>query len=180
MIPIALVVAVLLQQPLAQRPARSAAARDSATNEARQAIMDVGLKVAEMRTAHDAFRRAVFNFPAAVTVQRAQEMRRSCEDLTAIARAAPGRICRTCFEAGVQRAMNGYRTNLPRVAQVGTRCAGQMTRILAATDPAAQARRDVYAVTDQVVRGLVPYEARLHEVRRALGLVPPPSAIPRR
>jgi len=172
MIPLALIVAVLLQQPLAQRPAPSTAAHDSATSRSRQAIQDVGLHVAAMRTAHDAFRRAVFNFPATVVAERAQDMRRSCEDLTATARAAPARICRSCFAARVQRAMDGYRAGLPGVARVGTRCVAQMARILGAKDPAATARRDVYAVTDGVVQGLFPYEARVQEVRRALGLIP--------
>lgn len=172
MIPLAFIVAALLQQPSVQRPAPSAASRDSATAASRRTIEEVGLQVAAMRTAHDAFRRAVFNFPAAVVVERAQDLRRSCEDLTAIARAAPPRICRTCFAARAQRAINAYRTGLPGVAQVGTRCATQAGRILRATDPGAQARRDVYAVTNGVVQGLYPYEARVQEVRRALGLIP--------
>jgi hypothetical protein len=171
MIPFAFVVAVLLQQPSAQRPVLSAASRDSAIAGSRRAIEEVGLQVGAMRTAHDAFRRAVFNFPAAVVVERAQDMRRSCEDLTTIARAAPARICRSCFAPSAQRAFSAYRTGLPGVAQVGTRCTTQMARILGAKDPAAQARRDVYAVTNGVVQGLLPYEARVQDLRRALGLV---------
>lgn len=172
MIPIAFVAAVLLQQPLVQRPVPAGAARDSAISRARRAVEEVGLQVGAVRTAHDAFRRAVFNFPAAVVVERAQDMRRSCEDLTAVARAAPTRICRSCFAPDAQRAFNGYRAGLPGVAQVGTRCTAQMARILGAKDPAATARHDVYAVTNEVVQGLLPYEARVQEVRRALGLAP--------
>jgi hypothetical protein len=179
MIPIAIVVAVLLQQPLAQRPAPSPPSRDSATALARRAVEDVGMQVGAMRTAHDAFRRAVFNFPAAVVVERAQDLRRSCENLTAIARAAPPRICRSCFAPNVQRAFDAYRTGLPGVAQVGTRCTAQLRRILGAKDPAATARRDVYAVTNGVVQGLFPYEARVQQVRRALGIAPlPPRRTP--
>lgn len=172
MIRLAVAFSVLLQQPLAQRPAAPATARDSATDRAKQTISEVGLQVAAMRTAHDGFRRAVFNFPAAVIVERTQDLRRSCQDLTTVARAAPARICRSCFGAGVQRAINAYRAGLPRVGQVGTRCAAQTARILAAKDPAATARRDVYAVTSLVVEGLYPYEARVREVREALHLVP--------
>jgi hypothetical protein len=172
MIPIAFVAAMLLQQPLVQRPVPAAGARDSAISRSRRTVEEVGLQVGSMRTAHDAFRRAVFNFPAAVVVERAQDMRRSCEDLTTIARAAPARICRSCFAPAVQRAFSAYRAGLPGVAQVGTRCVAQLTRILGAKDPAATARRDVYAVTNGVVQGLFPYEARVQEVRRALGLVP--------
>lgn len=171
MIPFALVLAVLLQQPSAQRPALSAAPRDTVTAGTRRAIEQVGLQVGAVRTAHDAFRRAVFNFPVSVVVERAQDMRRSCEDLTSIARAAPAQICRSCFAPAAQRAISAYRTGLPGVAQVGTRCATQMARILGAKDPAALARRDVYAVTNGVVQGLLPYERRVQEVRQALGLV---------
>ncbi len=168
MIPLALAVAVLFQQAPAPRPSPSAAARDSATERSKAAVTEVGLQVATMRTAHDAFRRAVFNFPKAVVVERAQDLQRSCQDLTRVARDASPRICRSCFETSAQRAFNAYRGGLPGVAQVGTRCTAQMGRILAAADPMAAARRDVYAVTGNVVEGLAPYEARVAGIRRAL------------
>ena len=171
MIPLVIALAALLQQPQAHRPPMTAAARDSATNGTKQAITDVGLQVATMRTAHDAFRRAVFNFPAGVMVERAQDLRRSCQDLTTIARAAQPRICRSCFAASAQPAIDRYRTALPGVAQVGTRCTAQMTRILAAKDPAAAAHRDVFAVGNNVVQGLYPYEERVEGVRQALHIV---------
>ncbi len=168
MIPLALAVAALLQQVPAPRPSLSQAARDSAIERSKAAVTEVGLQVATMRTAHDAFRRAVFNFPRAVVVERTQDLQRSCQDLTRVARAAAPRICRACFETGVQRAFNAYRGGLPGVAQVGTRCTAQMGRILAAADPMATARRDVYAVTGNIVEGLAPYEERVAGVRRAL------------
>ncbi len=173
MIPLAFALVALLQQPLVQRQTPTPrTAQDSAVTRTRQAITDVGLQVANLRTAHDAFRRAVFNFPPAVIAERAQDLQRSCQDLTTIARAAPPRICRSCFDRSAQRAITAYRAGLPDVAQVGTRCGAQMARILAAKDQAATARREVYAVTNLVVEGLYPYEARVQQVRRALNLVP--------
>jgi hypothetical protein len=171
MIPFVLALAVLLQQhPVAQRPAPSVASRDSATNRTRQAIMDVGRSVADLRTAHDALRRAVFNFTDAVVIQRAQEMRQSCQDLTAMARAAGGRVCRSCFSASVQPSINGYRAGLVEVGQVGARCARQMDASLRARAPAEAVRRNIWSLAQIVVDGMAPYETRLHAVRRAFGL----------
>jgi hypothetical protein len=174
------VIAVLFQQQVAQRPAVSPAARDSATTESRQAIMDVGRSVAEMRSAHDALRRAAFNSSDGVVVQRVQELRQRCEDLTAVARTAARRLCRNCFSASVQPAINGYRAGLPGVGQVGTRCSSQMAQFLRAATPAESVRRSIWSVSRTVVDGMFPYEARLQEVRQAFGLVPPPTPAPRR
>lgn len=181
MIPLVLVVALLLpQRPVAQRPVPPASSRDSAINATRQAITDVGRSVADLRTAHDALRRAVFNFPDAVVIERGQGMRQRCQDLTAMARGAAGRVCRNCFSAAVQPSINGYRAGLPNVEQVGTRCASQLAQFLRAQKPAEAVRRNIWAVGRTVVEGMVPYENRLHAVRQALGLTDLPARPQRR
>jgi len=180
MIPLVFAVAVLFQQQVAQRPTRSPSSRDSATTESRQAIMDVGRSVAEMRTAHEALRRAAFNSPDAMVVQRAQEMRQRCQDLTAVARTAAGRLCRTCFSATVQSAINGYRAVLPGVGQVGTRCSSQIAQFLRARTPTEAVRGNIWSVGRTVVDGMVPYEDRLRRVREAFGLTPASGLTPRR
>jgi hypothetical protein len=181
MIPLALAMAALLQQPQApQRPAQTPATREAATNETRQAIIDVGRGVAEMRSAHDALRRAVFNSPDAVVVQRAHQMRESCRALTTVAAAAALHVCRSCFSTAVQPAMSAYRGVLPEVGRVGTRCASQLDRALRAPDSAAALRRDIWSLATTVVNGLFPYEERLLAVRRALGLVQEPTEERRR
>ena len=133
-----------------------------------------------MRTAHDALRRAVFNFPDAVVIERGQEMRQRCQDLTAMARAATGRLCRTCYSASIQPSINGYRAGLTDVGQVGTRCANQMGQSLRAQKPAEAVRRNIWALGQTLVAGMVPYENRLRAVRQALGLTGEPARPPRR
>jgi hypothetical protein len=180
-IPLALALSVLLQQPQApQRPAQTQATRDSAIAATRQAIRAVGQSVAEMRNLHDALRRAVFNATDAVVLQRAHQMRESCRALTTAARDAAGHVCRSCFSAAVQPAMNGYRGVLPDVGRVGTRCVAQLDRALRVPDSAAALRRDIFALARTVVNGMFPYEERLLAVRRALGLVQEPPEERRR
>lgn len=171
MIPIVLAAVLLLPQQVPQGPALSPAARQAAVTDSRQAIMDVGKGVADFRTAHDALRRAVFNSSDGVVVQQMQAMRRSCQDLTAVARAAPPRLCPHCFGARAQLAVNRYRAVLPAVAQFGMRCSTRMDRDLRAKEPAATLRRGIWAFSHDAVDGLLPYEARLQDVRRAFNLV---------
>jgi hypothetical protein len=173
MIPLAIAAALLFQQQVPQRRAPAGSDFDSVQTASRQAVMDVGRGVADMRSAHEALRRAVFNSPDAMVVQRAQELGQSCQDLTALARAASGRICRTCFGAFAQRAMNGYRTALPGVSQVGRQCANRLAQYVATRTPAAAVRRNIWSVSRTVVEGLYPYEARLRDVRQAFGLESP-------
>jgi len=180
MIPIA-IAAVLLLQQVPQRAAPSGGDFDSIQTATRQAIMDVGRSVAEMRSAHDLLRRAVFNMTDAMVVQRTQEMQQHCQDLTAVARAAPPQLCRRCFGANVQRAINAYRAVLPSVSQVGVRCSNQMAQYLRAKVPAATVRRSIWSITRAVVEGMLPYEARVEEVRKGFNLVTrSPTPTPRR
>jgi hypothetical protein len=180
MIPLAIAAALLLQQQVPQRRAPAESDFNAVQTESRQAVVDIGRGVAEMRNAHEALRRAVFNSADAMVVERAQELGQSCRDLAALARAASGRICRTCFGAFAQRAMNGYRAVLPSVTQVGTQCAKHLAQYAGARTPAAAVRRNIWSVSRTVVEGLYPYEARVRDVRQAFGLETPPPRRPGR
>jgi hypothetical protein len=178
MTPLVLVVALVFQQQVVQQPAT--AAGDSARSATRQAVTNVGSGVAEARSTHELLRRAVFNSSDAQVVERAQEMQQRCRELAAIVQSATGRLCRSCFAAGVQRAIDAYRAGLPSLGQVGTRCANQLTRDLRAQNAAAAVRASIRIIGEAMTSRLQSYEARLLEVRRVFGLVAPPNAPARR
>jgi hypothetical protein len=174
MIPLAIAAALLFQQQVPQGKVPAGSDFDSIQTASRQVVIDVGRGVADMRTAHEALRRAVFNSSDAMVVQRAQELGQRCQDLAALARASSGRICRTCFGAVAQRGMNRYRAGLPSVIQVGTQCASRLAQYAGTRTPAAAIRRNIWSVSRTVVEGLYPYEARVREVRQGFGLETPP------
>jgi hypothetical protein len=178
MTPFVFALALALQQQAAQGPTSPTA--DSARAATRQAITDVGRGVAEARSTHELLRRAVFNNGDAEVVERAQQMRQRCRELATIVQSATGKVCRSCFSAVAQRAVDGYRAGLPAVGQIGTQCVNQFTRDLRAADPAAAVRASIRVIGQAMSGGLMPYEARLLEVRRAFGLVVPPGAAARR
>jgi len=178
MTPLVFVIALVLQQQAAQQP--TTAGVDSAQSATRQAITDVGLGVAEVRSTHELLRRAVFNNSDAQVVERAQQMQQRCRELVTIVQSATGRVCRSCYTAGAQRAIDVYRTGLPSVGQVGTRCVSQLARDLRARNAAAAVRASIRTIDQILNAGLGPYETKLLEVRRAFGLVAPPSAPARR
>lgn len=180
MTPLVLALALVLQQPTAQGP--STAARDSAQAVTRQAITDVGLGVAAARSAHDQLRRAVFNSGDAQVVVRAQQMQQRCRELATIVQSARGKVCRSCWGATAQRAINGYRDVLPSLGQTATRCENGTTRDLRATNAAAAVRASIRTVGQLMTGGLDPYEAKVLDVRRAFGLVAQPTHLgaPRR
>jgi hypothetical protein len=178
MTPLVLAVALVLQQPA---PQRTAAARDSAQSATRQAIADVGRGVAEVRSAHDLLRRAVFNSTDVQVLERAQQMQQRCRELVTIGKSASGMACRSCWAAFAQRAIDAYRsTGLPAVGRVGTRCVSRLTQDLRARNAAAAVRANIRVTSEVLTGGLVPYEASLLDVRRAFGLVAPPNAPPAR
>ena len=172
-----LAAAVLFQQQPATRPST-----DSSTVAAsRQAITDVGMSVAEVRGALDLYRRAAFNSPSSVAVERAQVLQRRCAELDVAARAARTRICRACFTADVQPAIERYRGGLVGTAQLGARCASMLARRLRADPTGTAARSDARSASELIVEGLGPYEDRVRGVRVALGLeVAAPQPAPRR
>ena len=175
MTPLVLAVALALQQLTAQQPAAQA------QTGTRQAITDVGRAVAEARGGHERLRRAVFNFADAQVLERAREMQQRCRELVTIAQAAPGRLCRSCYAASAQRAIDAYRiTGLPSVGRVGTRCVNQLTQDLRARNAAAAVRASIRIIGQTVAAGLMPYEAKLRDVRIAFGLESPATAPARR
>ena len=178
MTPFVLAAVLALQQPTAQRPA--VAGNDSAQAAARQAISDVGRGVGEARSAHELLRRAVFNGSDAQVVERARQLQQRCRELVTIVQSATGRVCPACFGAAAQRAIGAYRAGLPSVGQVGVRCVNQLRQDLGARDAAAAARASIRVIGATLTSGLLSYEAKLLEVRRAFGLVPPSSATARR
>jgi hypothetical protein len=181
MTPLVLALALVLQQQAVQPPATATAAGDSAREATRQAITDVGRGVAEARSTHELLRRVVFNSSDAQVVDKARQMQQRCRELGTIVRSATGRLCRSCYPAAVQRAIDAYRTGLPGVGQVGTRCANQLTQDLRARNVAAAVRASIHIVGETLNGGLQPYEARLLDVRRVFGLVGPQRApAPRR
>jgi hypothetical protein len=172
-----LAAAVLFQQQPATRPSTDT----SAVATSRQAITDVGMSVAEVRSALDLYRRAAFNSPSSVAVERAQVLRRRCAELDVAARAARTRICLRCFAADVQPAIERYRGGLVGTAQLGVRCAGVLARRLRADPTGTAARSDARSASELIVEGLRPYEDRVRGVRVALGLeVAAPQPAPRR
>jgi hypothetical protein len=178
MTPLVLAVALVLQQQAAPRPTDPAA--ESARAATRQAITDVGRGVAEARSTHELLRRAVFNSPDAQVVERAVQMQQRCRELVTIAQAATGRLCRSCFSAVAQRAIDAYRAGLPEVRQVGTRCVGQLTLDQRARNAPAAVRASIRTIGRLMNEGLVAYEARVLEIRRTFGLISPPAAPARR
>lgn len=165
------------QQQVARPPADTAALAAS-----RQAISQVGFSVAEVRSALELFRRAVFNGTLPETVERAQVLQRRCSELETSVRAARAVICPRCFRPSAQPSVDRYRGGLPDVAQLGTRCAGLVARRLRADPTGGAVKRDVRTVTQMIVAGLQPYEDRVHALRVALGLEAPsqPAAPARR
>jgi carotenoid cleavage dioxygenase-like enzyme len=160
----------VLQQQAIQSPAT--AVGDSAREATRQGITDVGRGVAEARSTHELLRRAVFNSSDAQVIEKARQMQQRCRELGTIVQSATGRLCRSCYPAVAQRAIDAYRTGLPAVGRVGTRCVNQLTQDL---------RARLRIVGEALTGGLQPYEARLLDVRRVFGLVGPQAApAPRR
>jgi hypothetical protein len=168
--------AVLFQQQPATRPATDT----TAVAASRQAITDVGMSVAEVRGALDLYRRAAFNSPNSVAVERAQILRSRCAELDVAARAARTRICLRCFAADVQPSIDRYRGGLVGTAQLGARCAGTLARRLRANPTGTAARSDARSASDLIVEGLRPYEDRVRGVRVALGLEVAAPRRPRR
>jgi hypothetical protein len=174
---IVLAAAVLFQQQPATRPSTDT----SAVAVSRQAFTDVGMRVAEVRRALDLYRRAAFNSPNSVAVERAQVLQSRCAELDVAARAARTRMCRACFTADVQPAIERYRGGLVGAAQLGARCAGVMARRLRADPTGTAARSDARSASELIVEGLRPYENRVRGVRVAFGLeVAAPQPTPRR
>jgi hypothetical protein len=163
-----LAAALLLQQ----RPLQQQSSDTTAQAVSRATISGVGLAVAEVRGALDLFRRAVFNDPDAVVVERAQLLRGKCDALATAARQAPARICRTCFH-GAQPEIERYRTSLGSTVQTGVRCVGTVDGLVRQRNASAALKRGFRPLSQQLIAGMLPYENAIHALRLALGLEVP-------
>jgi hypothetical protein len=170
-----LLATVLLLQ---QQPFQQQAQDTTALGVSRQTISSVGLAVAEVRGALDLFRRAVFNDPDAIVVERARLLRGKCDALATAARQAPAQICRTCFH-GAQPEIERYRTSLGATVQTSARCVRTIDGLERGRNAGAALKRGFRPLSQQVIAGLLPYESAIHGVRLALGLeVPVQRAAP--
>ena len=157
---------------LQQQPFQAQAQDTTPEGVSRQTISSVGLAVAEVRGALDLFRRAVFNDPDAVVVERARLLRTKCDALATAARQAPARICRTCFH-GAQPEIERYRTSLRATVQTTTRCVNTVDGLTRARNAGAALKRGFRPLSQQIIAGLLPYETAIHGIRLALGLEVP-------
>jgi len=161
--------AVLLLQ---QRPLQPQVSDTTAQAASRATISGVGLAVAEVRGALDLFRRAVFNDPDAVVVERAQLLRGKCDALAAAARVARPQICRTCFH-GAQPEIERYRTSLGATVQASARCVRTVDGLARERNAGAAFKRGFRPLSQELIAGLLPYENSIHALRVALGLEVP-------
>lgn len=137
------------------------------------AMTDVGTKVAEVRTAYELYRRAVYNEPDGAIVQRASAYAGKCRALATAALQAQQRITAHSVAAQTRTVVMRYREYLPSLSRVGQGCANktQQLRTHAANEHAAALamRNDIQNQGNHLLQGLAPYEARLHDVRVAMG-----------
>jgi len=183
----ALVLGAALQQPAAPTqqphtaPARtpSAAAPNSSPSHPQTpydstvgALIEVGTKVAEVRSSYELYRRAAFNDPNGALFERANQYRARCRALAAATSQAQHRICRHCLPPNTQPAIDQYRANLPALRTVAEQCATRIDRLKARGDEntvAAAMRADARTENERLAAGFRPYEARVADVRRVMG-----------
>ncbi len=149
-----------------------------------EAIIDLGTKVAEVKSGLELFRRAAFNEPTGTVLERSEVFGRSCRNMVSAVRRAEGLLCRSCLPRTAQEAVNAYRNNLPNLSRLGTQCASrleQLRRGVSADTAAARLRREARPMSARLTDGLRPYETRLLAVRREFGWEQPvmPSPQPR-
>jgi hypothetical protein len=172
LLPVFAVVAALWQQP-APRAVASPQQPSAGWDSTRALVGSVGMGVAEVRSALELFRRAVFNAPDGEVLSTADMFHTRCHALDSVSVSAARKVCRSCASKSVQDALNGYRAVLPAVGRVGARCAQQLTRLLRGAGAAQRLRHDVRVIGNPIVAGLIPYERRLETLRKAAGWAPP-------
>lgn len=166
MLPALALVAALGQQPLASQP------QSAGFDSAKALVGAVGMSVAQVKSALDQYRRAVFNLPDGEVLSAADNFRTQCHTMDSVTVAASRRICRACAARAVQAALNSYRNELPGVGRTGARCAAQLARLSRGSNAAKQLRQNVRVVGNAIVAGLIPYERRLEVLREAAGWAP--------
>jgi hypothetical protein len=174
---------LVLALALLQQPGRDAsaarAARLAAFDSTKALLSTVGRPVAEVRSALDVYRRAVFNGTDQEVLANAEYLRSSCQAVETAARLSAPRICRHCTEGNEQAAFDGYRQMLPSLRRGMSQCATRLGQLQKAGQPAKRLREDVRVVGNPLIATLRGYEARLAEVRRALNITAPPPPPPR-
>jgi len=162
-----------LQQPTSAA-ARAHQAREAALDSSKAAVTQVADKVADVRSALDVYRRAVFNGTDADVVSMASYLGTACHGVDSTAVRAARMVCRRCaFQAKLQAAFDDYRAGLPALGRAGAQCASRIVRLARGAQPAKGLRRDVRVIGNPLVEALRSYERRLHVVLVNLNAVPP-------
>jgi hypothetical protein len=166
----------LLQQPQSQQQQR---ARQAAFNSSKAAVAGVAGRVAEVKSALDVYRRAVFNGTDAEVLANSEYLRRSCLDVDLAAVQAARRICRGCAAADVDAGFDGYRAGLPALRGMSGRCAARLGQLARGQNAAKRLRAEVRAIGNPIVLELRDYERRLDRLMQSLNANPPaPAARP--
>lgn len=169
MLPVFLLSLAFVQQP---RPTPA-----TAFDSTKDAISAMGRAVADVKSGLDVYRRAAFNSPSGDLLFAADYLFRACRTLEVVAKQTPQRLCPRCGDRAFQSALADYRAVMPEVSRTGARCASQLGRLTRSQDSTAAhgLRRAVRVITDEIVRGLMPYERGLAAVRVAAGWAPSPA-----
>ena len=177
MISSALVLAALVLQQPAPRPApATVAARQAAFDTTKAVVGEVGRAVGQVKSGLDVYRRAVFNGADEEVLHNADYLRAACVGVDSVARHAVGRICRRCADADAQRAFENYRLMLPDLGRGMARCAAQLWKLERRPDGPKRLRQDVRVIGNPIVATLRYYEAKLAVVLQALHITPAPPA----
>jgi hypothetical protein len=169
----------LLQQPGHETPS-ARAARLVAFDTSKAAMSHVGASVAEVKSALDVYRRAVFNGPDDEVLHNSDYLRTSCQAVDSVARRMAANVCRHCAAPDAQAAFDGYRQMLPSLSRGAARCAARIWQLEHASDAAKRLRHNVRDIGNPLILTLRAYEGRLAVLRRALNLVGAPQPAARR
>jgi hypothetical protein len=170
----------LLQQPGHETPA-ARAARLAAFDTSKAAMSHLGVPVAEVKSALDVYRRAVFNGTDDEVQHNADYLRTSCQAVDSVARLVVAKVCRHCAAPDAQAAFDRYRQDLPSLSRGAARCAARIRLAERGADAAKRLRRDVRDIGNGLILTLRAYEARLAVLRNALNLTHttrPPASRP--
>ena len=146
------------------------------------AISRIGIKVGELRSVYELYRRASFNGPDGQVLQRATMFGAACRALETELKDAQHTMCRACMARGVQAPVNQYHDYLPALARYAGSCAARVAQLTSrgtATSQAKAARDDVIPAGNRMVAALRTYEIRLQAVRVTMGWTTPAPS-PRR
>ena len=177
------------QQP--QRPTPTSAQVQAQANKAPEtpfdttgaAISNIGIKVGELRSVYDLYRRAAYNEPDGAVLQRAGMFADACRALEAAARDAQKTMCHTCMARRIQPPIDQYHAYLPAIQRYSQSCAARVAQLKAHGNDSTQSRalrQDVIPAGTRMMATLRTYEARLHAVRLAMGWETPALPAPRR